>query len=133
MKSISPSLLRPALTERSSSANDPAVLIDFRNSAMSGCPTLALIAATTTANGLEEVTLKRWISILLMVIFSFPLVQVVLRDHDAHALDPRVARAGARRPSASCPRNVIQVLEARATSRSCSSTTSHSTRPTLLP
>jgi hypothetical protein len=38
---------------------------------MSGWPTLALIAATTAANGLEDVTLNRSISNFLTVMFSF--------------------------------------------------------------
>jgi hypothetical protein len=38
---------------------------------MSGRPTLALIAVTTAANGLEDVMLKRSISIFLTVLFSF--------------------------------------------------------------
>jgi hypothetical protein len=44
---------------------------------MSGCPTLALIAVTTAANGLEDVMLKRSISIFLTVIVFFPLIEVI--------------------------------------------------------
>ena len=55
-------------------------------------------------------------------------------DFDSdHALDARVGSSAGRRPSASSPRSVRQVLDARATSRSSSSTTSHSTSPTNLP
>src|SRR5579864_5743766 len=43
------------------------------------------------------------------------------------------AFGGGWRLSASSPRSVIQVLDARATSRRCSSKMSHSTRPTILP
>jgi hypothetical protein len=50
---------------------DPALLVAFANSTMSGRPTLALIAVTTAANGLEDVMLKRSISIFLTVMFSF--------------------------------------------------------------
>jgi hypothetical protein len=36
---------------------------------MSGCPTLALIAATTASNGFDEITLKRSIFMFVTAIF----------------------------------------------------------------
>src|ERR1700739_3747669 len=71
---------------------------------------------------------------------SFPLIvitpylvlsNVVHRSTVVHVIE--LAFDGGRRPSASSPRSVIQVLDARATSRRCSSKMLHSTRPTILP
>jgi hypothetical protein len=52
---------------------------------MSGCPTLALIAATTAAKGLVDVTLKRSTSIFLTVIFSFLKLEKHKRNLPASA------------------------------------------------
>jgi hypothetical protein len=46
-------------------------IIRFIDDACPVAPTLALIAVTTAANGLEDVMLKRSISIFLTVLFSF--------------------------------------------------------------
>jgi hypothetical protein len=46
-------------------------IIRFIDDACPVAPTLALIAVTTAANGLEDVMLKRSISIFLTVMFSF--------------------------------------------------------------
>jgi hypothetical protein len=60
----------PAKASRLKSAAS-APLVAFTNLTISGCPTAALRAATTTSNGLEDVTLNRLISTLLIVMFSF--------------------------------------------------------------
>src|SRR6202040_2077421 len=57
-------------TSLSNSAKLWARLVAFANSTMSGCPTAASSAATTTSNGLGDITLSRSISILLIAILA---------------------------------------------------------------
>src|ERR1700688_2700223 len=72
MNNISPVLPRFRSITSFNSAKVPACLDVFANSTKSSRPTASLSAATTASNDLEDVTLKRSISNLLMDIFMFP-------------------------------------------------------------
>src|ERR1700730_6916666 len=72
MNNISPVLPRFRSITSFNSAKVPTCLDTFANSTKSSRPTASLSAATTASNGLEDVTLKRSISNLLMDIFMLP-------------------------------------------------------------
>src|ERR1700674_4732405 len=72
MINISPVLPRFRSITSSNSAKVPACLDAFANSTKSSRPTASFSAATTASNGLEDVTLKRSISNLLVDIFILP-------------------------------------------------------------
>src|SRR5580700_7627827 len=81
MKIISPVFPSPLRTTSSSSAKVRALLAAMANSAISGWPTAALSAARTALNGLEDTTLNRSISTLLVIIIFLSFIDIATAIH----------------------------------------------------